>query len=226
MNTYQNIDNLIQQIIQLPQFLKLKEVVENNAYHQHESVYDHSIKTLHIAQQQIQGEFIQNAKAKESFIHFVNQEIAGFKRKDCMILTALLHDIGKILRVKDGSSVKPLIVTLPDGTTVCPGHEYWGSTILKEILQHLSLPNQVIDSITSVIRLHDTFSEFYFSSKQSWQWEIVLNDIKSRAETFYIQTLFNMYCDTFTADVFRQGKTMIIKAFNDPLLYSMRQYSF
>lgn len=218
--------NLIQQIIQLPQFLKLKSVIENNAYHQHESVYDHSIKTLHIAQKQIQGEFIHNLDAQKLFLHFINTEVDGFKRKDCMILTALLHDIGKILHVKDGSSIKPLIVTFPNGTTVCPGHEYWGSTILKEILQPLSLPNQVIDSITSVIRLHDTFNEFYFSSKQSWQWEIVLNDIKSRAETYTIETLFNMYCDTFTANIFNQGRIMIIKAFNDPLLYSIRQYSF
>lgn len=46
-----NIDELIKQIINTSLFLQLKNVIENNTYHDHEKTYDHLIKTFETAKE-------------------------------------------------------------------------------------------------------------------------------------------------------------------------------
>jgi len=180
------IDNIIQNLL----FLRLKEVIENNGYHDHETVYDHLIKTKSIAIKEITGDFIINEEAKALFLKFINEDFHGMKRSEIMILIALLHDVGKILYVKDNRTTHPLMVTDSSGITLCPGHEYWGSTIVERFLNKVSLQPAVITYISNAIRLHDTFSEAYFIVKKDWPFETLINDVKSRAEGFYKEVLY------------------------------------
>lgn len=148
------IHTLVKKIIQNPLFLRLKDIVENNTYHDYEDAYSHSIKTKDIALKQITGDFISNPKAKEKFVIFTNENIHDIKRADAMILVVLLHDIGKILYVKDGDTTYPLLVVNSAGLTTCPGHEYWGSTIVTEILKDLAL-NKMIVKIFNEPKLYE-----------------------------------------------------------------------
>lgn len=217
-----NLAEITSKIIQDPLFLRLKDVIENNGYHNAESVFDHLIKTKDTAQREISGDFITNPEAKNSFLEFIAQDISGIKRADIIVLTALLHDIGKLLKTEENGQTKPLLVTDINGTTFCPGHEYWGSTIVGEFTK--DLPQQVIQIISTVISLHDSFNENYWDTRKDWPLEQVLNDVKSRAEGFYKEALFNIYCDCFTAKTFDKGKKMIIKVLSEPSLYIERKY--
>lgn len=216
------IQDLIDQIIQNPLFLKLNNVVENGPYHNHEDVYSHVTKVKDIAQKEINGDFITNPEAKERFNQFMSEDIHGYKRADIMVLIALLHDIGKTLTVKEGETTHPILVTNEAGVTACPGHEYWGSTIVNKLLT--DLPKKVVEYIESVIRNHDTFNPSYFSPKANMSQDLLMNDVKSRAEGVYIEALFNIYCDCFTAEVFKETKEKIIKLFNEASLYERREY--
>lgn len=219
-----NLEETINQITSNPLFLRLKNVIENNGYHDHEDVYSHLIKTVGIAKTQIHGSFITDPLAKTLYEQFINEEIQGIKRSDIMILISLLHDIGKILSTREGDVEKSILITNLEGKTSCPNHEYWGSTIVDQFLNGLNLPAEVITYISEVIKLHDTFGDTYWESKKTWSWDLTLNDIKSRAEGYYKEALFNIYSDCFTAAPFEHGKSMIIKAFNEPSLYTERKY--
>lgn len=218
------VNNFIEKVIQNPLFLKLKGVVENNGYHDHEDAYSHSVKTKDIAIREISGNFITNPEAKKAFTDFIAEDFHGFNRGDIIILIALLHDIGKILCVKENGNTHPLLVTDASGVTFCPGHEYWGSTIAALVLKDLSLPEEITVYIANVIKLHDTFSAGYFEGKQNWAGDLFINDVKSQAEGLYKEALFNRYCDCFTAEPFQAAKEMIIKIFNEPALYGKREY--
>lgn len=218
------IEEYIKKIIDSPLFIKLKDVVENNDYHDHEAVYDHLIKTKDIALREIKGDFVTNSEAKKLFLEFVNKDFQGIKRTNIMVLIALLHDIGKILSVKEGGNFSPIVVTDSSGITSIPGHEYWGSTIVEMILKDFNLESEIIAYISNVTRLHDTFGGAYWALKKNWPWDLVLNDVKSRAEGFYKEALFNIYCDCFNAKPFEYGENMIVKVFNEPSLYIKREY--
>lgn len=218
------IDSLIEQIIQNPLFLKLKDIVENNGYHDHEDVYSHSVKVKDTAIKELEAGFITNPEAKSAFLQFVNEDFKGYKRADIMILTALVHDVGKMLFIKEGDQMRPIKVTNNEGTTSFPGHEYWGSTIVGEFLRDLSLPKEVVEYIADIIKLHDTFGDTYFAGKIDWPMDTLLNDVKSRAEGLYKEAMFNQYCDCFTAEPYKEAKEMVIKIFNEPALYERREY--
>ncbi|GEM_PF-4597432 len=218
------MDTLIEKIIQNPLFLRLKSVVENNAWHDHEDVYTHSVKTKNTAQERITGDFITNPEAKKLFQQFTNEDFHGMKRADLMILIALTHDIGKILSVKEENEIKPLEVTDTEGLTYPPGHEYWGSTVVNKILEELSLSDEIISYITKGVRVHDSFQGDYLPSRKDWPMEKLINDVKSRAEGLFIESMFNNFCDVFTAVPFQPYKELVIKIFNDPALYIKREY--
>lgn len=218
------MDALIEQIIQNPLFLQLKSIVENNDYHDHEDVYSHCLKVKNTAQKEIKADFITNPDAKNKYLEFTEEDFHGYKRADIIILVALIHDIGKILQVKENGKTQSLLVTNSEGKTSCPGHEYWGSTIASEVIKDLSLPKEITDYIAAIIRSHDIFNPLYWDNKKDWPIETLLNDVKSRAEGLYKEAMFNQYCDCFTAAPFQRAKEMIIKVFNEPDLYERREY--
>lgn len=218
------VNTLIEKIIQNPLFLRLKEVVENNPWHDFEDAYSHSVKTKDIAQKEITGDFISNPEAKKLFQQFVDEDFHEMKRADIMILIALTHDIGKILNVKEGNKIRPIRIEDAEGLTSLPGHEYWGSTIVSKVLEDLSLDAEIVSYITKGVKVHDGFQGDYLVSRKDWLLEKLINDIKSRAEGLYIESMFNNYCDVFTAVPFQPYKDLVIKIFNDPSLYERREY--
>lgn len=218
------LDSHVAKIIKHPYFLKLKTVIENNPWHDHEPTYDHSLKTYNIAKENISGDFITNKEAKKLFQAFIHEAITEFSRKDIMLLTALLHDIGKILSVDEDGKIRPILTKNEDGTTSFPGHEYYGSTIVPSLLEDCNFSKETISSIQPVIRMHDTFSDSYMVTKKDWPTELLINDVKSRAEGLYIEALFNIYCDTYTASISEPARKVIVKIFNGPSLYTRRTY--
>lgn len=216
------MDKITEQIINSPLFLKLKLVVENNPWHDHEVVYDHLIKTHKIASEQISGDFITDETAKKLFLDFINENVEGVKRKDLMLITALIHDIGKILYYKDGNKDQSLRHENSEGITRMPGHEYWGSTIVPKLLEDTGLSNGNTKIIENVVRLHDTFNDGHFSGFSNN--EELVDDIKARAEGFYKETLFNIYCDVFTAKPSEALVKKIAEIFNQLSLYTPREY--
>ncbi|HYM65569.1 MAG TPA: HD domain-containing protein [Candidatus Sulfotelmatobacter sp.] len=207
-----------------PLFLKLKEIEENNEYHDHEKTYDHLIKTFEIAKKQITADFIKNETAKKLFLEFVNTPFENLNNGEIMLLTALLHDIGKILYYKDGENEFTLRHKNSDGIVSNPGHEYWGSKFVKEFVKDTELSEKVIEKISKIIRLHDTFGAHYFEPKLNLSIEEIMDDVKARAEGLYIEELFNVYCDCFTAKPFEKSKNKVIEIFNQPSLYVKREY--
>src|SRR5260221_543867 len=178
-----DVDAISKQITAHELFQKQKNIVENlNGWHDHECTFDHSIKTADRAKQEINGKFITNKKARELFLLWMDEDFSGMKRHDILILTALLHDCGKILFYKEDKKTKPLQIKFPntDDQTSFPGHEYWGGEIVvPEILKEIEINSTIKEHIATLVKLHDTFNGF-FQSKQNWSLEELITDAKSR----------------------------------------------
>lgn len=219
-----NLQNAVEIIKTNPHFVSLKKIVENNPYHDHEPVYDHLLKTHATAQKAITADFITNQKAKEEFNTFLQKPVGNITTQDALLLTALLHDIGKALEYKDSGNTSSILTKKPDGNTQCAGHEYWGCVFLPEFIQNINLDEIAKNYIATTILLHDTFNEDYFRARKEWSIEILMDDVKARAEGRYKEVLFNIYCDCYTATPFQFAIALIETLFNHPDLYTEREY--
>ena len=126
-----------------------------------------------------------------------------------MLLVALLHDIGKAAFYKDGEVEQPVLHIDSKWDTSCPGHEYIGSLFIPEVLKGL-VSEKAISYIAKIASLHDTISDLYFKDMRGWGMTEALNNIKSKSEGFYIESLFNIYCDVYYAKPSEYLKEYII----------------
>lgn len=189
----------IRKIIKNPFFLKLKDVVENNPWHDHESVFDHLIKTKNIALREIDGEFITNVESRSAFLKFVNENLDGRRKVDLMVLAALLHDVGKLETIQ--------------------GHEAKGEEIVSQFLKELNLTDRQIEYISKIVGSHDSFQGEYLLQRKDLSIQDIVTDMKTRTNGLYIESMFNNFCDVYTAPPFQPYKDLVIKIFSEPKLY-------
>lgn len=221
-----NLDETIQIIISHPLYEGLKNVIETiDGMHDHEPVYDHCIKTSKIAREQITGGFITNRIAQEKFSSWMQEDFHGITKGERAVLTALLHDCGKILYFEENGRSRSINVQKENGQTSCPGHEYWGGRlVVPELLKDIPIASEAKRLISEVVKVHGTFGTEYFKGKENWSAQDLIFDMKSRANGYYEESLFNVYCDCHTAPGFQKAKKQIEGVFSDPTFYIKRKY--
>ena len=219
-----NLDEAVEKIKNNKDFLKLEKIIENNAGHDHEPVYDHSIKTFEIANRLVKGNFILNAEAKNMFEIYIRQEVGGIKKFDLFKFTALIHDIGKVIVFDDGGKKRSLNITSSDGKTSSPQHGYWGSRIVKNITKEVGLPYEVISYIENVIRLHLATIE-HWETEHNMSVDEIIWDSKIKLENLHVDVLFNLYSDLYSQSSFKPKEKIMIEIFNNPNFYNYLKYS-
>ena len=90
---------------ELPEFYELKDVVENNAWHNDDVVFTHTLAVLKKL-----GEITKRANNKIN--SYLSQKVDGNTRGQLLFLATLFHDIAK-----------PETFASEEGSTLCPDHE-------------------------------------------------------------------------------------------------------
>lgn len=221
-----DIKDTIEHIKSNPLFQRLKDVIENiDGWHDHESVYDHLIKTLNHAEEFSNGNFITNQVAKNEFISWMREDFHSITRQNITLITALTHDCGKVLYYEEGSKKESINLQKNNGQTNCPGHEYWGGKLVApELLKDVNLSPEIKYLISEVIKVHAVFSDNYFSGKKDWIIDQIISNVKAGANGYYIESLFNQYVDCYDAPAFEYGIQKIEELFNNPSFYIPRKY--
>jgi len=120
----------------IPEFYELKDVIENNDWHNNDSVFDHTLNVLEKLE-----ELLKDVKDKIS--DYLNQKITNYTRKDLLFLAALFHDIAK----------KETLVKNNDITS-CLKHEEVGAIKVKEILSQFDLSEVEKDLVVQIVKYH------------------------------------------------------------------------
>jgi len=120
----------------LPEFFKLKNVIENNDWHNNDSVFNHTLAVLE--------ELEKLLKTTNNKINtYLNEKVDNYSKKDLLFLATLFHDIAK-----NDSLIKT------DDSTSCPKHEELGSEKVKPILNRFDLSDREKNIVVKIIRYH------------------------------------------------------------------------
>lgn len=121
----------------IPEFYELEKIIENNPWHNKESVFDHTLSVLDSLE-----EIIRNSKKeiKQTLSKIIDKN----SRKNLLHVATLLHDIGK----------EETITDLGCGVRGCPGHEKEGAQKTEKILRRFNLSSRESKIITDIVRNH------------------------------------------------------------------------
>lgn len=221
-----DLEETTQKLLAHPYFEKAKKVREISEAHKEDSVYTHLMQTYDTARESIDGNFINDPQAKQLFDAFMHKEIEGITYANIAPIVAMVHDIGKILSFKEDKQSFPMNIRMPHGitgNTYNPGHEYWGSTVIPELLKDLVLPKGVVEHVATIVRLHGHVFDSYSLISQ-FPIEEAIRDVKSRVENYHLEVLFNSYCDLAYNNPRHSCRELIVKIFNHPDIYMPREY--
>jgi len=218
-----DLDKAVEQIKNNKDFLKLKKVIENNINHDNETTYDHCIKTYEVAQKSINGNFITNKFAKRKFDDYLSEKICGIEKRNLMQITALIHDIGKLIIFVDNSKKRSLHITYPDGTTLAPEHGFWGSIIVKDVVKDVGFSQDIIDYLAKCVKLHVVGFDHWLDKKL--RTDELLWELKLRSENIHVEVIFNVYCDLYHGAGFKDSIHLPVELLNKIETYKPVKYS-
>ncbi|MCL5733045.1 MAG: HD domain-containing protein [Patescibacteria group bacterium] len=116
--------NFSSQCVRRDWFQKLKRIIENNACHHKETVFDHSLNMTVRLEGLLNFNNIKPSSSKLWLKNYYSFRFTNFRRRELFLLASLFHDVGKGF---DG------IVTINlNGETLARGHEIIGADFIKK----------------------------------------------------------------------------------------------
>ncbi len=161
---------------ELPEVYDLKNVIENAAWHNHESVFDHTLNVLETLQ-----ELLENINPQ--IYTYLNQKIDNHTKREILFLGTLFHDIAK------GE-----VLIENEGLTSCPGHEEMGSKKAKEILDRLDLSDLEKDLIVKIVKHHGEMHGIL--DPKNDKREEQLSKLKTNHSDIYLELVLLAMADT------------------------------
>ena len=156
-----------------PDFYKLQNVIENNAWHRRQSVFDHSLKAL----QAFDGYFAKNIERKKNFIHY-----------DLLRIAVLFHDIGKLKALYEEG-----------GKTAAPSHGPIGGWLIGPMLQKAGFSNDEVMYIASLVTDHILVCDLLELSVNLKD-ESIVEMLKTHRPETWRDLLFVAYADILGCD--------------------------
>ena len=219
-----DIVTIKQQILKHPYFQKTKHIKETSPAHPEDSVYVHLIQTADFIESRVDGRFIQNTDARALFQKIMIKKIAGMTVADLAVIIGLVHDIGKIMDYQEEGNIFSSNQPLPNTDYVYnPNHGYYGSLLVKELLQDIGLPKEIVEYSANIVRLHLMPFDYY---KLSTDYSLTqtIDDLKPRMEGLHVEVILNAYGDAAYNKPHKALFDLIEKMFEERHFFSTRKY--
>ena len=133
----------------IPEFYELDQIIENNPWHNRESVFKHSLSVAKELKKLIK-------KASQKIKVYLDQIIAIYSRKELLLLAAFFHDIGKKETFKQENN-----------STKCLQHEEKSAEKLRHFLPKFNLPAEEKKLVIEVVRNHGFFHDLLDCPKRN-----------------------------------------------------------
>lgn len=213
-----NVENLKNNLCEIIEFLastRAKSVIENNISHLNTSLFDHSMYVLEKFQKLLKLKFIHEEETRVIAKDYFSSLISERKRAELLLLSAPLHDLGKLKALKKNR----------DGVTSASGHEKVSVKLASGVLERIGLNKGDLDYLREIIRLHSGFSLRFLSYLKS----LNRKDLEQALHKPILlpEVFFYMIADNEKAESFREYKIFILdRILNLPSVYKSKLNSW
>jgi len=164
-------------INELPDFYELKNIIENNHWHNNESTFTHTLKVL-----ANYNKFLdKNSNIRVS--RYLNKKVVNYKRKDLISLAIVLHDLGK----KEILTKKAEISSFPE-------HEKISVLKSKKIFNKFKLSKKEKDIVEGIIKKHSDLHAIVEDDNQNLDKEF--NSLVKSSRDYIVELITLVMTDT------------------------------
>ena len=174
----------------LPELYHLKDLFEENAWHNHDQVFIHVLKVFTNTKKALKLDFI-DKKQKILLKKHLKQKIVNRSRQELVLWSALLHDIAKPETFKQN----------PDNSTICANHEAQGAKKTRKILKRLNFPQKEINWLAEIVTIHGQPHEIIDPQKNSQTLKKDFSQLQQKHPQVFIELLLLSLADTQSAQL-------------------------
>ena len=167
----------------LPEFYDLKSSIENNAWHNNDSTFTHTLAVLE------SFENIRSNLTNNNINSYLIKKVGQHTRGQLLFLAIVFHDIAK----------PDTIVSRDDGSTSCPDHEEKGAIKVRPILDRFDLSENEKEVVQAIIRNHYTMHEVFGLSGEEFVQRYA--DSQKRFPDIYLELILLAMADTAGAQL-------------------------
>lgn len=135
-----------------PPLYDLSLCIEENPWHNHQSVFDHTIAALAFYETAVKAWGEDASKSKKRLIEYVQAHVYGSSRDTLTRLAIIFHDIAKPQTWQRDPETH---------RTACPAHALAGSIIVERDMKHFGLSTGAIKTVSQLVLLHPEAHEVF-----------------------------------------------------------------
>lgn len=175
----------------LPELYEQKDTVENNPWHDRQSVFDHTVSVVSSLEHILAFDFLYK-DTRDSLRSHLSKHRFGYAKTDVSLFVAMLHDIGKKKTLKSDPAT---------GRTDCPGHEKAGGPLSRICLSRMGVDSRMIDLVSDMVAHHGDIHEVVNRVLTHNELEKEFARYKSTVRAPYILYVLQGYADTMGSDL-------------------------
>lgn len=174
----------------LPEFYTLRDCIEINPWHDHQSVFDHTTACLAAFENFLDELDFASKKHDMALCAYLDTHVYGISHADLIRLGILFHDIAKPVSFTTDAKT---------GMTNCPDHEVHSAIATIGMAHAFDLPKGTVRTIAQLALLHMT-ANTVVNSAISGEAETVFSAFQSVVADLYVPLLLIAKSDAKGSD--------------------------
>ena len=174
----------------VPELYSLRECIEINPWHDHQSVFDHTTSCLSAFEEFLDELSFSSKQQDVRLMTYLSSHVYGISHADLVRLGILFHDIAKPISIETDAK---------SGMTNCPHHEVHSALSTINLAHAFGLSKGTVRTIAQ-LALHHMTANTVVNTAMVGESERVFGAFQETVSDLYIPLLILAKCDALGSD--------------------------
>jgi hypothetical protein len=168
---------------ELPELYKQRSTILNNPWHDHQSVFDHTLAVMNS---------LETIAQLPGVAAFLNTQVEGVFWKQIVSTVALLHDVG---------CASTWVTDSKTDLTDCPGHEKASGDMSRVICKRWKMSESLTQKISWLVYHHLDIHHAINRIIETHDEKRIFTALQKTSKNLYLPLLIQGYADTMGSDL-------------------------
>ena len=189
------LEKIVKSLYDTTEVRVLERTVDRNNYHTEPDVLTHTGYVESAVRQGLSFEYVNSNEARNRLLNYISEPIGSYTRADLLIISSILHDIGKAMSYEESGTTKPVMELKENGDTTCPKHAKIGAEQAYKMLIEKGLTETEASYVKNVVAQHMRFFNLYTALQESKEPRKAAEKVRTDLGEMYLDVLMHTMAD-------------------------------